>query len=386
MSAPFAQTPIIVLTGFLGAGKSTLLRKLLDHPDFERCGIVINEFGDIAIDHELVTAGSPQVSVTTTGCLCCTAGSDVRASIAELHAEAQKLGRLPLDRVIVETTGLADLAPVVNQLVAGAVPAFGLRDHTVARHYRLAGIVTVFDAVEGPGTLERHAECVKQVALADRILLTKTDLIAPEERSARRAEIAGTLAGVNRNATVSDVLSESFDLAAAFAPQTFAPRDIDGDVEDWLGGGLHAGHHGHEHHHHHHDEHQDHSHHDHGGAGHHDGRDETGSFGIGTVSIALDDPLSKDALAHVLDLVDMLHGPHLLRLKGLIVFADEPQTPYVLQVVQHVVHPLLRLEAWPSEDRRTRLVAITHGIDPRSVERMLSAVVAAGRAEPVPLG
>lgn len=366
---PKRQTPILVLTGFLGSGKSTLLRQVLASPEFANSGVIINEFGDVAVDHDLVAAGLPQVAVTSTGCLCCTAGSDIRASVAELHEAARKAGRrLPLDRVVIETTGLADMAPVVNQLVAGAVPAFGLRDHVVARHYRLAGVVTLFDAMEGKGTLERHIECVKQVAFADRILISKLDLVTPEERGARYAEITALIGDLNPHARLDAIHSCGFDLAAAFAPRPYAPEDLGNDVSAWLhddAGHLNNSHdphgeHGHDH--------EDHAH-------HHSARNEDGSFGVGGFAIVRDAPVDKGALARVLDLVGMFHGPNLLRLKGIVGFSDEPETPYVIQIVQHVVHPLRRLEAWPGKDRRTRLVAITHGIAPEALERMMTSML-----------
>ena len=358
------QTPVLVLTGFLGAGKSTVLRRLLCAPEFANSGVIVNEFGDVAVDHDLVAAGLPQVAVTSTGCLCCTAGSDIRATVAELHEAARKAGRLPLDRVVVETTGLADMAPVVNQLVAGAVPAFGLRDHTVARNYRLAGVVTLFDAVEGIGTLDRHDECVKQVAFADRVLVSKLDCVPPAEREDRLAEVTTLVRRLNPRVPVEDLHATGFDPAAAFAPRAYAPQDLGSDLADWLEEGPTDAHAGHAHHDHDHDHHH-----------HHDARNSDGSYGIGSFAIVREGPVDKDALARVLDLVNLFHGPNLLRLKGLVAFADEPETPYVIQVVQHVVHPLRRLDAWPGPDRRTRLVAITHGIDPAALERMMTTML-----------
>lgn len=355
-------TPIIVLTGFLGAGKSTLLRRLLAEPAFANSGLIINEFGDVAIDHDLVTTGRTPVAVTSTGCLCCTAGSDIRASIAELHDAAKAAGRLPLDRVVIETTGLADMAPVVNQLVAGAVPAFGLRDHTVARHYRLAGVATVFDAQQGRSALDRHPECVKQVAFADRIFISKLDLLDERHRAARLAETKGLIHNLSPSVPVTAIDADGFDLAAAFAPQPYAPQDLGPDVADWLNEAADEQDHAHVHH----------SGHDHA---HHHGGEAQGAFGIGTFAIVRDAPVDKDALAHAVDLAGLLYGSNLLRLKGIVGFADEPDTPYVVQVVQHVVHPLHRLVAWPSADRRTKLVAITHDVNPADLERLLTSIL-----------
>ncbi|XWN34375.1 MAG: GTP-binding protein [Devosia sp.] len=352
MAIAASPTPIIVLTGFLGSGKSTLLSALLRNPNFSNAGVVINEYGDIAVDHDLVTEGRPQVMTTSTGCLCCTAAADIRCSMAEIHDAAKCAGRLPLASVVVETTGLADPAPVVNQLVAGALPAFALRDHTVARHYELAGVVATFDVVEGFGTLARHPEAIKQLAFADRVLLTKSDLIEPAERETRLAEAYETIAGINRDAVIVDVNAQDFHLPKSFAPRAYAPGDLEDDIEDWLGADQTAEGKAPAHHHHNH-----------------------GTSGIRTFSIARDEPISKSSLAHVLDLVSFLHGPRLLRLKGLVGFDDEPDTPYVVQVVQHVVHPLARLKTWPTADHRTRIVAITHDVVPGEIERLFAQVL-----------
>ena len=372
---PVPPTPTIILTGFLGAGKSTVLRRVLTLPEFANSAVLINEYGDVAVDHDLVMAGQTQVAMTSTGCLCCTAGSDIRASIAEMHEAAKLAGRLPLDRIVVETTGLADMAPVVNQLVAGAVPAFGLRDHTVARHYRLAGVVTVFDALAGRSALERHAECVKQVAIADRVLVSKLDLFDEKDQPARLAEIETLLHALNPHVSISPMPGDAPGIAAAFAPRPYAPQDLGSDIAGWLDEtSSEAG----SHHHHHGDEEHLHEHH------RHDARNEDGSFGIGSFALVRELPVEKAALAHVIDLVGRMHGANLLRLKGIVAFSDEPDTPYVVQVVQHLVHPLRRLDAWPSADRRTRLVAITHGIDPAVLERMIASMLDGSSVDPAP--
>lgn len=140
------KTPVFVLTGFLGAGKSTLLNRLLVDPAFTDTAVIINEFGDVALDHDLVRVGRTQISRATTGCLCCTIGSDIRSTLHELQVRAGA-GEFSFHRVIVETTGLADPAPLVNQLIPGGSPAIGLRDHLVARNFELAGVVTLVDIV-----------------------------------------------------------------------------------------------------------------------------------------------------------------------------------------------------------------------------------------------
>ncbi|MEM6848232.1 MAG: GTP-binding protein [Pseudomonadota bacterium] len=385
---PAKQTPITVLTGFLGAGKSTLLKRLLTLQEFGAAGVVINEFGDVPIDHDVLAEGLPEMAVTSTGCICCTIGGDIRAAVSEMHEAAQKLGRLPLPQVIVETTGMADPAPVVNQLVAGAVPAYGLRDHIVARNYRLAGVVTAFDVVSGPQTLPKHPESVKQIAFADIVILTKADLIEEDGRAEAIATAKTLVRQINPGATILTADEALRDMASVFAPRPYAPRDLGPDVEEWLTAYAgahhhhahdhsHGGHHHHDHGGHHHKDHGGHHHQDHGGHQHHDhgAHSREGSFGVGTFSLVLDEPLDKQALIHAMDMVQMLYGTHLLRLKGVLHFADDSEAPHILQVVQHVVHPLSRQNAWPSEDRRSRIVAITFGMDPDIVSVALESAL-----------
>ncbi|WP_292593106.1 GTP-binding protein [Mesorhizobium sp.] len=197
------KTPVFVLTGFLGAGKSTLLNRLLADPAFADTAVIINEFGDVALDHDLVRVGETQVARTTTGCLCCTIGSDIRSTLHELHVLAGA-GEISLDRVIVETTGLADPAPLVNQLMPGGSLAIGLRDHLVARNFELAGVVTLVDIVTGELSIENHFEAAKQVAFADRVVLTKSDLARDPASIRDIASLRARLTTLNPAAPIDD--------------------------------------------------------------------------------------------------------------------------------------------------------------------------------------
>src|SRR5690606_25852284 len=163
--AHMSRIPVYVLTGFLGAGKSTLLNRVLRDPHFARTAVIINEFGDVALDHDLVHFRKSQVARTTTGCMCCTVGSNIRATLSDLPVLAGGNG-ISFDRVIIETTGLADPAPIINELLPGGTPAFGLRDHIVARSFELAGVVALVDIVTGELALENHFEATKQIAFA----------------------------------------------------------------------------------------------------------------------------------------------------------------------------------------------------------------------------
>jgi G3E family GTPase len=354
------RKPVFVLTGFLGAGKSTLLNRLLRDPAFAGTAVAINEFGDIALDHDLVRLGKTQVARTTTGCLCCTAGSDLRATLHELHVLASA-GEIAFDRVIVETTGLADPAPLVNQLIPGGAPALGLRDHLVARNFQLAGVVTLVDIVTGELSFENHFEAAKQVAFADRVVLTKTDLAHDPASMRDIDDLRDKLRTVNAVASVSDAHGADFDPRELFQPRAYAPATLGDDVIGWLAleeairnEPVH-----------------DQS--DRRGArtapfARHGGR-------IRTFAITRGEPVGQAAFQKFLDLVAMSAGPRLLRVKGLIGVKEEPDRPRVIHVVQHAVYPPTTLDAWPSDDRRTRLVFITDGIDPVPVRQLFEAAL-----------
>lgn len=362
------KIPVVVLTGFLGSGKTTLLSDVLSAPALRDTGVVVNEFGEVGLDHDLVRigVGEREVMLTAGGCICCTTGVDLRASLSDL-LEADKRRRVdgapPMRRVIVETTGIADPAPVVNQIVPGGMPALGLRDHTVARTFTLAGVAATVDALAGAATLEAHPECVRQVAFADRIVLTKTDMAGPDGAEAI-ARLRDTLADINPAATILDRHDPATRIADLLAPRPYAPADLGGDVESWLAADR-AGHRPHEHGDH------DHAH----GHGHH---------GVRTVAIETDAPVATADLSNFLDLLHIAAGPRLLRLKGLVRLAEEPERPLVLQVVQHAVHPLARLDAWPSEDRRTRVVAIVRDLSEEFVQDLFRALTGERDDAPAP--
>jgi G3E family GTPase len=359
MTAP-QSTPVIVLSGFLGAGKSTLLSDLLSDPAFGDTAVIINEFGDISIDHDLVRVGEREMMITTTGCLCCTVGSDVRTSLFELHESVQQqLGR-GFSRVIVETTGLADPAPVINQLIPGGTPAAGLRDHVVARRFHLAGFVCVVDVLAAEQTLDQHFECLKQIAFADRIVLTKTDLAENLIDDLRRQ-----LADINPTADVVDRHAAEFDIARLFEAREFATAERKEDVEDWLAldrvlaaeqSGAHAI----------------------PSKGRHAGR-------IQTFSIVRDAPVSQTDFGGFLSLLQSAAGDRLLRVKGLVAVSDDVDRPILIHVVQHTVYPHRRLDQWPSEDRRTRLVVICRDIDPEAVQEVFDALSGLRRSGAAPV-
>jgi G3E family GTPase len=346
--------PVILVTGFLGAGKTTLLNGLLSGPSAGDTAVVVNEFGDLAVDGDLIQIGSRDLLVTSTGCLCCTAASDVRASLFGL-LEASRAGRAPpFSRVVVETTGLADPAPIVNGLIPGALPAAGLRDHVVARRFRLARIVTCFDVITGELALEHAFEAVKQVAFADTILLTKTDLA--EDPASRRdlAELTARLAAMNPSAEIIDRNSPDLSLSRLFAG-AYLPDERAGDVAGWLAldrilrlEGPHLG----------------------------QPASSLHAHDIRAIPLIHDGPVTRAALDRFLRLLANTAGANLLRLKGLVCLAEDPDQPLVVHAVQHLMHPPIRLPAWLDEDRRTRLVVIGRGHDERAVAEVFRMLVA----------
>lgn len=190
--------PVTILTGFLGAGKSTLLNEFLAGDDVADTAVIVNEFGDISIDHDLIRVNQRELIVPTTGCLCCTAGSDIRSSLFQLYEALESQAVPPFKRVIVETTGLADPAPIINQITLGGVPAVGYRDGAVATTFRLSGVVCAIDVATIEQSIERHFECIKQLAFADLIVLTKTDIALEAAAGPRLSELLATIRQINR--------------------------------------------------------------------------------------------------------------------------------------------------------------------------------------------
>jgi len=338
-----SRTPVTLLTGFLGSGKTTLLNDLLSHPAMAGTAVIVNEFGSIPLDHDLVQTGRETYLRTSTGCLCCTATSDIRASLYELDQGVAAGAVAAVQRVIVETTGLADPAPIVNSLIAGGAPALGLRDHVVARRYRLAGVVTAFDALEGLSTLEHFMEGWKQLAFADHIVLTKTDL--PH----RARDWVAELEHLNPAATLHDRHAPGFDLTGLFGRGAYSPDGKAEDVAGWLAMDRLAAPHDHAH-------------------------DGTRHGSIETVSLTHDVPLDRRALDVFLKVVTSNIDSGLLRMKGLFAVSDDPERPIVAHSVQHRLYPLSRLDRWPDENRQTRVVLIGQNMPVRQIRELFAAL------------
>jgi len=337
--------PVSVLTGFLGAGKTTLLNRLLKDPGLADTAVIINEFGEVAIDHLLVEQASDGIIQLSDGCLCCTVRGDLVDTLADLVDRLQTGRIASLARVVVETTGLADPAPVLQSIMAH--PA-------LVQAFRLDGVITLVDAVNGEATLDAHVEAVKQAAVADRIVLTKTDLADPAEVEALRAR----LKQINPGAVVLDVNAAGTNAAALFNCGLYDPQTKSADVRRWLGEEA-----AHDHDHHHHDgDHDHHHHHEH----RHDAR-------VRSHSLVHDGPVPFSAIEMFLDLVRSTHGEKLLRMKGVIELMEDPSRPLVIHGVQKILHPPARLPAWPDGQRGTRLVLITLDMPDDYIRRLFAA-------------
>ena len=337
-----ARTPVTILTGFLGSGKTTLLNRALRDPALARTAVVINEFGEVGIDHALTATSDDTIVVLENGCLCCTVFGDLVGTLNNLYHRREAGEIPPFDHVVIETSGLADPAPVAQ--------AF-LSEPTLAGLYRIGTVIVTVDAVNGPGTLDNHDESIRQVALADHLLITKLDL-APSPAETE-ASLAGRLGKLNPAAKISRIDDPALDAVALLSGAGLDPTESDGAAKDWLN--LAAYEHAHDDH-------------DHDHAGHHHHHDAN----IASFAFIREEPTSRYALQLLLNALEQNLGPNLLRVKGLVNVAEEPDKPAVIQGAQHLLHNIAWLDRWPDSDRRTRIVFITQNMDRATVEEMIS--------------
>jgi G3E family GTPase len=350
------KIPVTLITGFLGSGKTTLISKLVKHPDMRRVAVVINEIGEIGIDHDLVTMSSENITLLANGCICCSVRTDMQETLRELFAQRRAGLMVDFDRVIVETTGLADPAPVVQTLVS---------DTLLAAQYRLDGVVTLVDALHGLHQIEHQPEAVKQIALADRIFITKSDMLGTVAvPSATNVDaIKKSLSAINPNAGASLVVNGEV-APCALINLGLASARASAATLSFLGESLKPG----------------------SDTNHPRTQSAPSERYLGTrpllhdpnitpVSLRFETPFTWAGFSSALDLLATLRGPDLLRVKGIV---NVEGKPVVVQGVQHIFHPPVALDRWPSADKHTRLVFITRGITSQTIHNLFQAVGAIG--------
>jgi G3E family GTPase len=338
MSGPI---PVNVLTGFLGSGKTTLLRHILVDPAFAGCAVLINEFGEVGLDHHLLQAVDEDVVLMQSGCICCTIRGDLGRAIRGLY-DRREAGTIPaFGRLIVETTGLADPIPVLATVMSEPV---------IRHHFRLGNVIATVDAVNGLAQLDRQPEAAKQAAVADRILVTKTDLAAPETVAALEAR----LQAINPDVPLWRSANAPPPAEELVGGDAFDPATKPAEIRRWFDLARATG-----------------------GAGHHHGHD-INRHGPDIAAFVLEVEDRVDWTVFGLWLTLLLHsrGDDVLRVKGLLRVAGT-DTPVVVQGAQHIVHAPSHLDAWPDADRRSRLVFITRGIVRAEIERSFAAFQAA---------
>ena len=341
--------PVTLLTGFLGSGKSTLLTEILKQPAFDKTAVVVNEFGEIGLDGILIKHSEDQIVEMTSGCLCCTIRGDIRQTLLDLHAKRTN-GDIPtFNRVIVESTGLADPAPVVHTLMS---------DPLLDRRYMLGGVVTTIDALTGVATLENHKECEKQAAVADRLVITKTDLANSPDIEESLGGLQARLSALNPTAVILDRHDAEFDYNHLFDTSLFDPDTKSINVRSWLNAEESGGHHTHDH------DHQDVTRH---------GSD------IRSFTLTFEEPVTIEAFASSLEALSLTQGASILRIKGIVNTIDRPGMPLVIHGVQHVFHDPVWLDEWPDEDHQSKLVFITKGIERETLHMFFKAWISSSK-------
>ena len=321
-----AFTPVTLLTGFLGSGKTTLLRRLLADPALRDTAVIINEFGEVALDHLLVERLDGETVVLGSGCLCCTMRGDLAATMRDLHSRRER-GTVPMfRRLVIESTGLADPFPVLSTLRA---------DPVLRHHFRAAGVVTTVDAVNGLLQLDRYVESMRQAAIADVIALTKTDICGDDVVMPLRVR----LGALNPQAPVFRVADRPLPANALLAAGR-SPFKAVGEPDGTFAHSLAC-----------------------------------------AFSIIVEEPLDWSSFGVWLTMLLNRHGARILRVKGLLALRGEAR-PVAVHAVQNLVHAPTHLEAWPDSDRRSRLVFIVEGLDPDLIRRSFEAFARLGGAKP----
>ncbi len=331
--------PVNVITGFLGSGKTTLLQRLLASPRLSNTAVLINEFGDVGLDHLLLQRLDEETVLLQSGCVCCTIRSDLIAAVRDLYGKRER-GDIPaFDRLAIETTGLADPAPIAFSFMA---------DPVMRHHFRLGNTIATIDAVNGPLHLDQNPESVKQALVADRLALTKTDICDAD----RVREMMARLRRLNPSAPIIETSDGAFDPDDLLVADIYDPQRKAEEVRRWLSDSE-AG-----------DDHRDHPAHP-GNANRH-------SEGIYAFHLIYEEPLDWTAFGIWLTMLLHRHGEKVLRVKGLLNVLGMP-APVAIHGVQHVIHPPTHLKRWPGQDRRSRIVFIVRDLEQSALQRSLAA-------------
>jgi len=332
-------TPVNVLTGFLGSGKTTLLQRLLRSPRMERTAVLINEFGEIGLDHLLVQQMDESVLVLQSGCICCSIRDDLKSALRGLLSRRERHEIPAFDRVVIETTGLADPGPILYTLLSEPV---------IRHHFQLGNVITTVDVVNAGLHLSRNPEGIKQVAAADRLVLTKSDLAEPGQSAVVRDELARLNPSARLWDAAEDPVDVDFllDMMPSGTPPVPARYRLEEGVAQERGSTA--------------------------GKPTAPGELRRHTDSVSSFSLMLDRPMDWTAFGVWLSLLLNRHGDDVLRVKG-ILCVEGTETPVFINGVQHIVHPPQHLERWPTEDHRSRIVFITRGIDQGRLRRSLQA-------------
>ena len=335
--------PVNVVTGFLGSGKTTLLQGLLRSPELRDTAVLVNEFGEVGLDHHLLQNVTESTLLMDNGCLCCAIRGDLQASLTGLFEQRER-GEIPaFRRVVIETSGLADPVPIAYTVLAEPI---------LQHHFRLGNVITTVDAVNGLGQLGEFEESVKQVGVADRLVLTKSDIAAPDDVVALRE----ALQHLNVSAPIFDAAHEDLSPERLLVEDLYDPAGKAREVENWRAKDDHGG--------------QDHGH----------DRYHVHSSGVSSFSLQFDAALDWTAFGVWMTMLLNRHGDKVLRIKGMLNVVGMP-TPVLINGVQHVVHPPVHLEAWPDDDHRSRLIFIVRNISRAKIEASLAAFNGLANAE-----
>ena len=325
------QIPVTVITGFLGSGKTTLLSSILKKKEMQKTAVIINEFGEIGLDHALIEHTDENIVELQSGCICCTIQGDLNKTLIDLFDKMMNGKVSSFNRILIETTGLANPVPIIHTLMSSI---------ELIRIYSLDGVITVVDSINGEKTLDLHEESLKQLALAEKIILSKTDIVDKDE-------IKSLVYRIKEINPVSQIIFSKFGnipFEEIFGLGAYDPYKKSADVKNWLAT----------------EKYKDKKHHHHHDVNRH-------NENIRAFSMMSENPVNMIAFSFFRDMITAALGANLLRMKGIVNIAGE-ERPAVIHGVQHIFHPVQWLETWPDNDRRTKLVFITQNIKKEQIE------------------